>query len=55
MAETTYTITHNDVGSVLAPPNGWITALSMIAPPSRYDSSALSADRTAWLSGAAVR
>jgi hypothetical protein len=51
MAETPYVIDHTFVGSVLPVTNGWITALSMTAPPTRYDNAAFKADRSAWASG----
>jgi hypothetical protein len=51
MAETTYEIDHTMVGTVIGPANGWITALSMTAPPTRYDNAAFKADRSAWASG----
>jgi hypothetical protein len=39
------------VGAVLDPANGYITALSMTSPPSRYDNAAFKSDRGAWASG----
>jgi hypothetical protein len=50
--ETTYTVDHTHVGSVLDPANGYITALRMTAPPSRYDAAVQTRDRSAWASGA---
>lgn len=50
--ETTYTITSADVGAVLDPANGYITALRMTAGPSRYDAAVQTRDRSAWASGA---
>ena len=47
---TSSTSTH--VGSVLDPANGYITALRMTAPPSRYDAAVQTRDRSAWASGA---
>jgi hypothetical protein len=50
--ETTHTITSADIGSVLDPANGYITALRMTAPPSRYDAAVQTRDGSAWASGA---
>jgi hypothetical protein len=51
MAETTYVIDHTMAGTVLPVTNGWITALSMTSPPTRYDNAAFKSDRSAWASG----
>jgi hypothetical protein len=51
MAETTFTITSADVGTVLPVANGWITTLSMTTPPTRYDNAVFKSDRSAWASG----
>lgn len=50
--ETTYIVDHTMVGSVLTPADGYITALSMVSPPSRYDAAVQTRDRSAWASGA---
>jgi hypothetical protein len=51
VTETTHQIDHTVVGAVLDPANGYITALSMTSPPSRYDNAAFKSDRGAWASG----
>jgi hypothetical protein len=52
MVETTHQIDHTMVGAVLDPANGYITALSMTSPPTRYDAAVLTRDGSAWASGA---